>query len=255
MHVEKRAQIVADDDEVHALRHVHVIVANALLPYRLAQREARRQRPDRHDVERSLDVGLLRRQRRNSLDLGRLGRDHRRYEGDQTADRKQANAHELFFAERHRHPAGRVNPYSGSPRTQHTLSVGGLTEHLCRLSQLMFRDEQKALIRALIYPIQFEHDPRDGIDRVLDIIVGGRALGAEQRRLRGCSRCRVEQRRTASGPYPAAASRSDDPSLPHRTPAAPRRPAVPGSVVAESAAATRPRIGGSRDMRVARAKR
>lgn len=27
------------------------------------------------------------------------------------------------------------------------------------------------LIRALIYPVQFDHDPRDGIDRVLEMVV------------------------------------------------------------------------------------
>jgi hypothetical protein len=36
----------------------------------------------------------------------------------------------------------------------------------------------KALIRALIYPIQFENDPVDGVDKVLERVVGAGALGA-----------------------------------------------------------------------------
>ena len=41
----------------------------------------------------------------------------------------------------------------------------------------MFDDRQRALNRALIYPVQFERDPVEGIDRVLDQIVRGGALG------------------------------------------------------------------------------
>jgi hypothetical protein len=37
---------------------------------------------------------------------------------------------------------------------------------------------QKGLISALIYPIQFENDPLDGVDRVLEVVVGARALDA-----------------------------------------------------------------------------
>jgi hypothetical protein len=37
---------------------------------------------------------------------------------------------------------------------------------------------RKALIRALVYPIQFERDPRDGVDRVLKVVVGAGALNA-----------------------------------------------------------------------------
>jgi hypothetical protein len=37
---------------------------------------------------------------------------------------------------------------------------------------------QKGLISALIYPIQFENDPIDGVDRVLKIVVAARALDA-----------------------------------------------------------------------------
>ena len=44
----------------------------------------------------------------------------------------------------------------------------------------MFANEQKGLIRALIYPIQFARDPIDGIDHVLKIIVDERALGASR---------------------------------------------------------------------------
>jgi hypothetical protein len=36
----------------------------------------------------------------------------------------------------------------------------------------------KALIRGLIYPIQFENDPVDGVDNVLERVVGARAMGA-----------------------------------------------------------------------------
>jgi hypothetical protein len=36
----------------------------------------------------------------------------------------------------------------------------------------------KGLIRGLIYPIQFESDPVNGVDRVLRLVVSGRALNA-----------------------------------------------------------------------------
>jgi hypothetical protein len=44
----------------------------------------------------------------------------------------------------------------------------------------IFSDDQKGLIRALIYPVQFERDPIDGLDRTLALIVDGRALGASR---------------------------------------------------------------------------
>jgi hypothetical protein len=34
------------------------------------------------------------------------------------------------------------------------------------------------LIRGLIYPVQFENDPRNGIDRVLDLVVNEGAMDA-----------------------------------------------------------------------------
>jgi hypothetical protein len=37
-------------------------------------------------------------------------------------------------------------------------------------------------IRALIYPIQFEADPIQGVDRVLEVVVQRRALGASPAR-------------------------------------------------------------------------
>ena len=40
----------------------------------------------------------------------------------------------------------------------------------------MFDNRQKGLIRALIYPVQFERDPVDGIDHALEVIVRARAL-------------------------------------------------------------------------------
>ena len=43
----------------------------------------------------------------------------------------------------------------------------------------MFDNRQKALIRALIYPVQFARDPVDDVDRVLDLIVSGGALGGD----------------------------------------------------------------------------
>lgn len=42
----------------------------------------------------------------------------------------------------------------------------------------MFGDRQRGLISGLIYPIQFDRDPVDGIDRVLDVVVTRRALDA-----------------------------------------------------------------------------
>ena len=41
----------------------------------------------------------------------------------------------------------------------------------------MFDDRQKPLIRALIYPVQFERNPVDGIDHALEVVVRIRALG------------------------------------------------------------------------------
>lgn len=43
----------------------------------------------------------------------------------------------------------------------------------------MFGDRQRGLIRGLIYPIQFDRDPLNGIDRVLDVVVARRALDAD----------------------------------------------------------------------------
>ena len=42
----------------------------------------------------------------------------------------------------------------------------------------MFSNAWKGLVRGLIYPIQFDRDPVDGVDRVLEIVVGRRAMGA-----------------------------------------------------------------------------
>lgn len=42
----------------------------------------------------------------------------------------------------------------------------------------MLNQRSKSLIRALIYPIQFDPDPIDGVDRVLTLVVKARALGA-----------------------------------------------------------------------------
>ena len=40
----------------------------------------------------------------------------------------------------------------------------------------MFDNRRKGLISALIYPVQFERNPVDGVDRVLELIARGRAL-------------------------------------------------------------------------------
>ena len=40
----------------------------------------------------------------------------------------------------------------------------------------MFDDNAKGHVRALLYPVIFEHDPIEGIDRVLDVVVHARAL-------------------------------------------------------------------------------
>ena len=44
----------------------------------------------------------------------------------------------------------------------------------------MLSDKTKARIRALIYPIQFEANPIDGIDRVINKVVNESALNATQ---------------------------------------------------------------------------
>ena len=36
----------------------------------------------------------------------------------------------------------------------------------------------KALIRGLIYPVQFDEQPLNAVDRVLNHVVGGKAMGA-----------------------------------------------------------------------------
>lgn len=38
-------------------------------------------------------------------------------------------------------------------------------------------DPWDGCIRALLYPVQFERDPLDGIDRVMELVVRRRALG------------------------------------------------------------------------------
>ena len=40
----------------------------------------------------------------------------------------------------------------------------------------MFEVNAKAHIRALLYPVIFDHDPIESIDRVLDVVVRSRAL-------------------------------------------------------------------------------
>ena len=42
------------------------------------------------------------------------------------------------------------------------------------------QDEWKSLIRALIYPIQFEKNALDGVDRVMKTIISKHALGARE---------------------------------------------------------------------------
>jgi len=42
----------------------------------------------------------------------------------------------------------------------------------------MLNQRSKSLIRALIYPIQFDRNPVDGVERVLKLVVDAGALGA-----------------------------------------------------------------------------
>jgi hypothetical protein len=42
----------------------------------------------------------------------------------------------------------------------------------------MLDQRSKSLIRALIYPIQFDGNPADGVERVLKLVVDAGALGA-----------------------------------------------------------------------------
>ena len=42
----------------------------------------------------------------------------------------------------------------------------------------MFSNAWRGLVSGLIYPIQFERDPIEGVDRVLEIVVGRQAMGA-----------------------------------------------------------------------------
>jgi len=49
---------------------------------------------------------------------------------------------------------------------------------LTRRGRVQEQDEWKPYIRALIYPIQFEADPTQGVDRVLEHVVARGALGA-----------------------------------------------------------------------------
>jgi hypothetical protein len=42
----------------------------------------------------------------------------------------------------------------------------------------MLDNRSRGLISGLLYPVQFERDPVDGIERVLDVVVRTRALNA-----------------------------------------------------------------------------
>jgi hypothetical protein len=42
----------------------------------------------------------------------------------------------------------------------------------------MFGNAQKGLISGLIYPVQFERDPIDGVDRAIEVVVDRQAMGA-----------------------------------------------------------------------------
>jgi hypothetical protein len=44
----------------------------------------------------------------------------------------------------------------------------------------MLTNSQRGLISGLIYPVQFERDPLDGVDRALEVVVDRRAMGAER---------------------------------------------------------------------------
>jgi hypothetical protein len=53
-------------------------------------------------------------------------------------------------------------------------------------------DTSAGLLRALIYPVQFERDPVDGIERVLEMVIGARALGASPAEYRAAVREALE---------------------------------------------------------------
>lgn len=43
---------------------------------------------------------------------------------------------------------------------------------------MMLDERSKSLLRVLIYPVQFDRDPKDGVERVLEQVVNARACGA-----------------------------------------------------------------------------
>lgn len=43
---------------------------------------------------------------------------------------------------------------------------------------VMFDNRSKGLIRGLVYPVQFERNPVDGVDHAIEVVVRRRALNA-----------------------------------------------------------------------------
>ncbi len=44
----------------------------------------------------------------------------------------------------------------------------------------MIDEDTKALIRALIYPVQFEQDPKNGIERVVELVIQDKMMGVSR---------------------------------------------------------------------------
>jgi hypothetical protein len=44
----------------------------------------------------------------------------------------------------------------------------------------MIDDDTKGLIRTLIYQVQFEKDPKDGIERVIKLVIQDKTVGVSQ---------------------------------------------------------------------------
>jgi hypothetical protein len=44
----------------------------------------------------------------------------------------------------------------------------------------MIDEDTKALIRTLIYPVQFEQDPKNGIERVIELVIQDKMMGVSR---------------------------------------------------------------------------
>lgn len=56
--------------------------------------------------------------------------------------------------------------------------ISSLTTIMSNKATVMLDDRTKALIRALLYPVQFEQQPEQGVGRVVEMVVAANAVQA-----------------------------------------------------------------------------